>query len=332
MHYCTYMRVLAGDVGGTNARLARVDVGQGTARIEQERVYPSADADSLHTIMRQFLRDSDAPMPERACIAIAGPVVDGHVQVTNLPWVVDRDALREKLGVERLDVINDFMAIGHGLDLLGADDLVTLQAGEPVPHGPVAYLGPGTGLGVGFRLWSGDRYRVYASEGGHVDFAPRDQVQAGLTEFLRAAHGRASNERVLSGGGLADVYRYLAQASPKKVQQFVDAEMKREDPAAVVTRHALAGDDVLCGQAVALFVSVLGAVAGNLALIAVATGGVYVTGGIAPRIVPMLREPGFLQAFHDQGRLSTLVARAPVHVVTNTKVGLLGAAGYAARP
>jgi glucokinase len=325
------MRVLAGDVGGTNARLALVDVVRGGARLIEEREYASGEFDDLATILSRFLEETNA-RPPRACVAIAGPVVNDRVQATNLPWVVERDAVARAAGIDRFRLINDFFAVGVGLEFLTAEDLVTLQRGEPVDHGPVAYLGAGTGLGVGFRLWDGKRYRVYASEGGHVDFAPRNGLQDGLLAYLRGKYGRASNERILSGNGLADLYAYLAGTSTAAdPQPAIDREMAAGDPAAVVTRHALANDDPLCGLALDLFVSILGSVTGNLALIAVATGGVFIAGGIAPRIVEQLRSRAFLDALHDQGRLSPLVAKAPVHVVMNTKVGLLGAAGFAAR-
>ena len=325
------MRVLAGDVGGTNARLAIVEVGDGPARLVQERDYASGDADGLAALVTRFA-DEVGELPRRGCVAIAGPVVDDRVQATNLPWSVQGAEVARAARIERFGLINDFFAVGIGLEFLAAGDLVTLQAGEPVEHGPVAYLGAGTGLGVGFRLWDGAHYRVYASEGGHVDFAPRTALQDGLLRFLRAKYGRASNERILSGAGIADLYAYLASAGGEAAPQpSVEREMRAGDPAAVVTGHGLAGDDPLCARALDLFVSVLGAVTGNFALIAVATGGVFIAGGIAPRIVERLRGSAFRDALHDQGRLSSLVAKAPVHVVMNTKVGLLGAAGYAAR-
>ena len=324
------MRVLAGDVGGTNARLAIVEMDDAGARTVAERDYPSGDYDGLATIVEKFLADTGAAA-ERGCIAIAGPVVDGRAQATNLPWTVDGDALGRAARVAHFGLINDFFAVGIGIDLLGAEDVVTLQRGQPAARGPVGYLGAGTGLGVGFRLWSGDGYRVYPSEGGHVDFAPRSDVQQELLRFLRDKYGRASNERILSGNGIADLYRFLALDAGAAANPAIEREMNERDPAAVVTDHALAGDDMLCVRAVELFVRVLGAVAGNLALVAVATGGIYIAGGIAPRIVDKLTGSAFLEAFNDQGRLSTLVASAPVHVITNTKVGLLGAARYAAR-
>ena len=319
------MQVLAGDVGGTNARLAIVELTDGESRIVAERDYASREHDGLAAIVTAFLADTRAA-PERGCVAIAGPVVDGEAHATNLPWTVDRAQVARAVGIERFGLINDFFAVGLGLERLRDDDLVTLQPGEPRLHGPVGYLGAGTGLGVGFRLWDGERYRVYASEGGHVDFAPRNDRQDGLLHFLRAKYGRASNERVLSGNGLGDLYRYAAAAGLAVAQPAVEREMEQQDPAAVVTSHALAGDDALCEHALALFVEALGGVTGYLALIAVATGGVYIAGGIAPRIVSRLDSEIFRRALHDQGRLSSLVAKVPVRVVMNTKVGLLGAA------
>lgn len=324
------MRVLAGDVGGTNARLAIAEVGGGSARLVEEREYPSGDFENLSTIVARFL-DETGVRPDRGCIAIAGPVVNGRVTATNLPWVIDVEKVSARIGVNALTLINDFAAVGEGLEFLEGDDLVTLQEGAPTPHGPQAYLGAGTGLGVGFRLWDGTRYRVYSSEGGHVDFAPRTERQDGLLRFLRGKYGRVSNERILSGHGLVDLYAYCVSLGDVAPQAAVTREMAAGDPAAVVTAHGLAGDDPLCVQALEMFVAVLGAVTGNLALIAVSTGGVYIAGGIAPRIIEALRGRDFLDALHAQGRLSPVVAKAPVHVVVNTRVGLLGSAGHAAR-
>jgi glucokinase len=324
------MRVLAGDVGGTNARLAVIETGGDEARIVHEREYPSAEYDGLAAIARKFL-DTVGESPARGCVAIAGPVVDGVVQATNLPWTVEAARVGKALGIESFGLVNDFFAVGMGLAFLGPNDLVTLQEGEAHPRGPVAYLGAGTGLGVGFRMWDGERFNVYPSEGGHVDFAPRNELQDGLLRYLRGKYGRASNERVLSGRGLGDLYAYLKQAGAAPAQPSVEREMAAHDPAAVVTGHGLAGDDALCVQALDLFAAVLGGVAGNLALMVVATGGVYIAGGIAPRVVEKLRGDTFREALRSQGRLSPLVAKAPVHVVTNTKVGLLGAAACAQR-
>ena len=324
------MRVLAGDVGGTNARLALAEVEGPSVRIDRERRYASRDYPGLAPIVREFLRECQE-RPQRACFGVACQLVGDECRAANLPWTIAVQSLAAEIGVPRTAVINDFAAAGHGLACLTPPDLATLQAGEPDATGPVALLGAGTGLGEAFLLWDGTHRRVHSSEGGHTDFAPRDDVQFGFAEYLRRRYGHASRERVLSGPGLADAYLYLASAGRAPEQPAVRAEMEREDPAAVVTRHALAGSDALCSDALDLFVEAFGAQAGDLALTVVATGGVYLAGGIAPRIVERLRDGPFLAAFRDKGRKAGFLSRVPIHVVLNPDVGLLGAAAAAAR-
>ena len=327
------MRVLAGDIGGTNARLAIVDAGADGMRIVRERRYGTPGEPGLAPIVRRFLGDgagSGGAPPERACFGIAGPVVDGECHTPNLPWKVSARALATDLGIPRTLLINDFRAAGYGLPHLGPADLVTLQAGTADPHGTIALIGAGTGLGQGFLVWDGRRHQVQSSEGGHATFAARDELEWGLRHALLDEFGQVSYERVLSGSGLARVYRFLAGSGFAPERPEVRVEMEREDPAAVVTRHALAGDDPLSVRALDLFVSVLGSQAGNLALTVLATGGVYVAGGIAPRIVARLRDGAFVAAFRGKGRLADLLARIPVHVVMSPDVGLLGAAAAAA--
>lgn len=324
------MNVLAGDVGGTNARLAVVEVADGRAVVRHQQTYPSAQYPGLAPIVRAFCGEVGT-RPERACIGMACPVVEDECRATNLPWTVDARALAAHAGIPRVAVINDFRAVGYGLALLDPADLVTLQRGEPKERAPIALIGAGTGLGEAFLLWCGDCYEVFSSEGGHGDFAPRDEREAGLARFLQRQYGHASRERVVSGPGIAQAYRYLTTTGVAPEQPAVRAELEREDPAAVITRHALAGTDPLCQLALDLFINAFGAQAGNLALTLLARGGVYLAGGIAPRIVPTLGAGGFLRAFRDKGRMSDFLANVPVHVITNPQVGLLGAAAVAAR-
>lgn len=323
------MTLLAGDVGGTNARLATVTVAGGRARIETQRHYSSRDFPGLAPIVRKFCEETGA-RPERACYAVACPVVDERCATPNLPWTLDAVELAASTGIASTVLVNDFAAVGHAIVLLRPEDLVTLQQGREDPHGPRAVIGAGTGLGHGFLVWDGGRYRVHGSEGGHTAFAARNALEWGLAESLLAEYPHASWERVLSGAGLAHVYRYLAAAGIAPERDEVRAEMGREDPAAVVTRRALEGSDALCVRALDLWVSVYGAQAGHLALTLLATGGVYVAGGIAPRIIEKLRGGTFMDAFRHQGRMSDFASRVPVHVVVNPDVGLLGAAAVAA--
>jgi glucokinase len=319
------MRVLAGDIGGTNARLALVEVTDATTRILHERRYPSSSAPGFAPIVRRYL-DEVREIPERACYGIAGPVVDGECRTPNLPWTVSARALAADSGIRCTTIINDFDAAGHGVGRLGPADLVTLQDGVPVEHGAIALIGAGTGLGEGFLTWDGGRYRVHPSEGGHVNFAARNEVEWRLRNSLMDEFGHVSYERILSGPGLAQLYSHLAATGVAAERPEVRREMEHGDPAAVVSRHALAGDDPLSVKALDIFASAYGSQAGNLALTVLATGGVYVAGGIAPRIVAKLRDGAFMTAFRSKGRLSDLAARIPVHVIVSPDVGLLGAA------
>jgi glucokinase len=322
--------VLAGDVGGTNARIAIVEMDRRTARIVRERRYPSRDYPGLAPIVRRFCEE-EATRPDRACFGIACPLVGDDCTAPNLPWTINGRALAAEIGISRTRIINDFVAVGYGIELLGPSDLVTLQEGRPEPQGPIALIGAGTGLGQGFLLWEGDHYRVLPSEGGHGDYAPRGKLQAGLLQFLDRQFDRVSWERLLSGPGLVNTYRYLHASAAAPEQATVRAEMEKEDPAAVIARHALARTDCLSDRALDLFCEIFGAQAGNLALTVVATGGVYLAGGIAPRIVERLKSGPFLTAFRDKGRLSELLARIPVHVIMNPNGALLGAAAVAGR-
>jgi glucokinase len=321
---------LGGDVGGTNARLAVVELDGRTARIVRERKYRSRDYPGLAPIVRHFF-EAEGARPDRACFGIACPVVGDDCTAPNLPWTINARQLAADIEIPRTTIINDFVAVGYGVESLGPSDLATLQEGRPEPQGPIALIGAGTGLGQGFLVWERDHYRVLASEGGHGDFAPRGVQQAGLLDFLEREFHRVSWERLLSGPGMVNTYRYLLASAVAPEQATVRTEMGQEDPAAVIVRQALAGTDCLSDRALDLFCEILGAQAGNLALTVVATGGVYLAGGIAPRIVERLRSGPFLEAFRDKGRLSELLSRVPVHVIVNPNVALLGAAAVAGR-
>lgn len=324
------MRVLAGDIGGTHARLALVDVADGSARVVQTRVVDSHSVTGIAALVDDFRAVAPLDGVARACFAIAGALLDGVWQTPNLPWEIQAATAPAEIGIPATTIVNDFEAVGHALPLLAGPDLSTLQAGEPAPHGSMALVGAGTGLGMAFVHWDGSRYRVHPSEGGHADFAPRTPIECDLLAFLRQRHGRVSTERVLSGRGLAALYDFMVQRGGHAELPETRAAMQRDDPAAVVTARALAGDDQLCVDAVDLFLTVLGAAAGNLALTVLATGGVFLGGGIAPRLDRVLRDGPFLRAFTAKGRLSPILARTPVHLILRPDAGLVGAAAIAA--
>jgi len=334
------MTVLAGDIGGTNSRLAIYDVpATGLRGVKPifEQTYPSAAHPSLDVIAEKFLTAAAGAVGARAgvasgCFGIAGPIEHNICRATNLPWVVDGNALAQKLGIARVVLVNDFHAAALGVTAVEPHELVALGGDVRVAQGPMAVLGAGTGLGQAFLLWSAaqNRYQVVPSEGGHVDVAARTPLEHGLVAFLTGKYGRVSCERVLSGRGLVDAFKFLSEepACRGLIHPETAAALAAgaNDPAAEISRRAIAGTDPLCEMALALFCSVLGAVAGNLGLMVLATGGVYVAGGIAPRILPFLQRGGFREAFDRKGRLHTLVERIPAYVVTHAQPGLLGAA------
>lgn len=323
------MQFLAGDIGGTNSRLWLLEAARGGWHTLHERVFDSGAYASFEAVLREFLHDTGA-QPASACVAIAGPVRERGgaqtVEVTNLPWRLDSRALAAAFAIPRVQLINDFQATGYGIGRLAPQDLVVLQAGAAGATGPRAVIGAGTGLGQALLVAVDGHERVIATEGGHVDFAPTDALQYELLQQLREQHARVSYEHLLSGAGLLRLYEFLRARGATPESAAVAHAMRSEEAAAVISRHALADSDALCEQALELFVQIYGAQAGNLALTAGATGGVYVAGGIAPRILPKLTDGHFMSAFCAKGRMRPLLESIPVRVVINPAVGLIGAA------
>lgn len=323
------MRVLAADIGGTTTRVCMAECDGGACRALRTQHYASAQYAGLSAILREFLRHENPATIDSACIAVAGPVratAGGQqARVTNLPWELDSAALAHAFGLARLRLINDFEAVGYGLEALGEHERVALQPGDAPAHAPRAVIGAGTGLGQAILVWQGEGYTVLPTEGGHADFGPTDALQFDLARWLHARHGHASYEQVLSGPGLARLYEFLREriATPESLTLHDDA-------AAAVTQAAFERGDPVARAAVQLFARIYGAQAGNLALTVGATGGVYVAGGIAPRVLPAFAGD-FLAAFRNKGSMSAYVAAIPVWLVTNPQVGLLGAMHTAAR-
>nr|WP_246325479.1 glucokinase [Dissulfurirhabdus thermomarina] len=310
---------MAGDIGGTNARLAVVSEG----RILFERWYPARDFPDFETVMGRFASEWGRPLPDLGCLAVAGAVQDNRVRATNLPWTIDGDELASRFGLSALRLANDFEAAAAGVLALAPEDLVQLGGGPPEPDRPKAVLGPGTGLGQAILVPCRGRYEVVPTEGGHADFAPPDAEAAGLLAALADRYGHVSVERVLSGPGLVETYRYFFRAAEEA------GVPPLRDPAEI-SRAGMEGSDPTARRALDLFRRVLAAEAGNLALRCLAGGGVYLAGGIAPKILPVLREPAFRRAFEAKGRMAGLLARIPVFVVVHPAVGLVGAARLAA--
>lgn len=326
------MQVLAGDVGGTKTALAILEVQDGRVAVLAQAHYPSRDFASLQEVVTRFLdhagRDA-RPACAHAGFGIAGPVRDGRAVTTNLPWVVDAGEVAAATGLRRVWLLNDLEANAWGIAALGEADLCVLNKGIPQAGGNRAIIAAGTGLGQAGLCWDGARYRPFASEGGHADFAPRSDREIALLRFLRARHGHVSWERVVSGMGLVNLFEFLCDCHQAAPPSWWSAAEAQGDGAAAISRAAREGRCELCREALDLFVRLYGAEAGNHALKIMATGGVYVGGGIAPRILDELKGPAFLQAFFDKGRMSALMRGMPVKVILNDRTALYGAGLYA---
>ena len=322
--------ILAGDVGGTKTALAIFELRRRSLAVVRESVLPSQGYATFGDAIRQFLSEGPSVSIEAACVGVAGPVIDGRCSATNLPWVVDEASLAEGLSTRRVRLVNDLEAAGHGILGLKSSALATLQAGEP-RKGTMALIAAGTGLGEVLLPWDGRRHRVVGSEGGHGDFAPRTEHEIELLRFLHREFGRVSYERVVSGPGLSNIYRFLLASGGPPEAEWLRARMETGDPSAAIAEAALESRDTRAVQALDMFVSVYGAEAGNLALKALALDAVYVGGGIAPKLLAKLKDGMFMKAFADKGRYKKLLAGIPVRVITNPKAALLGAASVAAQ-
>ena len=320
--------ILAGDIGGTNARLAYFQPQNGHLRLLSERVFPSREYSEFGEIVSKFLKDAGT-RPEIACFGIAGPVHNGRVETSNLPWVIEQSRLSRQIELPATLLINDLEANAWGIGALGPGDLVALNQVVP-SNGNQAVIAPGTGLGEAGLFWNGRQHQVFACEGGHTDFAPQGELQIELLRFLAERYEHVSYERVVSGPGLVTVYEFLREKDCAAEPAAFSKLLGQKDAAAEISGAALNGTNPLAEQALDLWIEIYGAEAGNLALKIMATGGIFLGGGISPKILPKLREPLFMQAFLAKGRLRPLLEGIPVQIITNDKAGLLGAARCAA--
>jgi glucokinase len=320
--------ILAGDIGGTHARLAFFQSQNGHLTPVAEGVFPSRDHSGLDEIVGQFVAKQSL-RPDVACFGVAGPVRNGKVETSNLPWTVEASRLAGELHLPSTMLINDLEANAWGIASLGEQDLVALNRVKGMPVGNQGVISAGTGLGEAGLFWNGSGYEIFASEGGHCDFAPRTELEIELLRYLVARFGHVSFERIVSGPGLVNVYNFLRDTHRGEEPQWLTDELAQGDQAATISRAAVAGKSVLAEHALDLWISIYGAEAGNLALKLMATGGVFLGGGIAPKIVSKLSGPLFMQAFVSKGRLQPLLESIPVKVITNDKIALFGAARYA---
>ncbi|NOZ54488.1 MAG: glucokinase [Gammaproteobacteria bacterium] len=329
------MKIIAGDIGGTKTLLQLADNTNGQITIIHESRYDSQAAVAFDEVLTAFLKEA-RPLfhgdVESMCIGVAGPISGNTAKVTNLPWLLDTYQLSHHFGISNVRLINDFQAIGYGIEGLNEADLVVLQRGRNVEHGARAIIGAGTGLGCAMLVWRGGHYDVLPSEGGHADFSPATDVQIELLQFLRCKYNAVSIEHVLSGPGLDNIFDFFKAKAPAGVSDVLAQAIEASGVApAITTLGAGQGGDTLAAQVLTLFVQIYGAIAGNLALMSHATGGVYISGGIAPRIMETLKNGEFIAAFNRKSKMQHLLETIPVSVVSNPQIGLLGAALVASR-
>jgi glucokinase len=322
--------VMAGDIGGTKTNLALFSIHGERLRSEMQHSFSSKRYSGLISVLQEFLA-SDKHIIDAACFGIAGPVVDGKVKTPNLPWLVDSSELSRTLKLDSVALLNDLEAAAYGIFTLEEDEFCTLNQGKIFHSGNKALIAAGTGLGQSILHDDGRRFHPLASEAGHADFAPRNDLEIELLRYLMARFHHVSCERVLSGPGLMNIYRFLKESRGLEEPKWLAERLSSgEDPGAVVSKAALANEAEICVKALDIFVSVYGAEAGNLALRVKSVRGLYVGGGIAPKILPKLKDGTFMRAFGDKGRYADLLAAIPVQVILNEQAGLRGAAYYAA--
>ncbi|SEH08052.1 glucokinase [Candidatus Venteria ishoeyi] len=335
------IKILAGDVGGTKVLLGIAEIRDGKPLVIVEERYPSKDFSSLLSIITQFLEDTGYADKqfESACFGIAGPVHGDDTiqtcQLTNLPdWeVINNQTLSSALHIPKVQLINDLQAIGYGIDVLDAEDLNTLQEGKPVSNGVRAIMAVGTGLGQAIMVWTGEAYTVLATEGGHVDFAPLDEQQFRLMQYVKKTLKleRVSCERLLSGDGLVMIYNFLCSEKPAAVSSEIQVEMQKKDPAAVISHFALKDKNILSSEALNLFIQICGTQAGNLALTCLPYGGFYIAGGVANKVYHELGTKIFSSNFYKKGRMKDLLINIPVRLIRNESINLQGAVSYCSK-
>jgi len=319
--------ILAADIGGTKVNLALFQEERETLRLAEEATFSSKRYSGLEDILREFLANTGAVV-RQACCGIAGPVKEGRCQVTNLPWVVEIKKLQALLGTDAVWLINDFAAMASAVPFLDGKDIEVLQEGRPDLGGRIAVIGAGTGLGQAFLVPDGNgRYIIVDTEGGHCDFSPRNPIEAELLQFLLKKFDRISIERALSGPGLLHIYQFVNHYNSFVEPEWLTKEMSENDPAAVIAGNRL--KNPACKMALEMFVTLYGAVAGNLALQIMSRGGVFIGGGIAPKIASLMTGGLFMEAFLSKGRFRSFMGEVPVKMVMNDKAPLLGAAHYA---
>jgi glucokinase len=322
--------ILAGDVGGTKVHLALYNFEDRKLKPVRDEKVPSQEFVSLEAAVGSFLKAGEQDQIVAACFGCPGPVRDGRIKLTNLPWTLDQNDLAKALSIQHIFLINDLEATGYGIPELAPESLVTLHEGDAAAVGNRGLIAAGTGLGEALLIWDGKTHRPIPSEGGHCDFAARDDREIGLFRYLSTTlHGHVSWERVVSGIGIKNIYAYLRDVEKVEEPAWLRERVQKEDPNAVIGQCAEDGSSPLCVETMQVFAAAYGAETGNIALKVLATGGMYLGGGIAPKSLKTLRAGGFMQAFLDKGRLSPVLESIPVRVILDETCALVGAAAYA---
>jgi glucokinase len=324
--------ILSGDIGGTNTRLMLTNIDQTnkTLTIIHQKSYKNKEFPEFKQIVTEFLTEFKNTIVDAACFAIAGPIINQSVKLTNLPWKISAKNLKEELNLEAILLINDFSAIGYAIPYLREKDQITLQPAKKQDNAPIAFLGAGTGLGVGLMTpTEKQKHLVLQTEGGHIDFAPTNAMQQKILNFLSKKYHRVSVERVLSGHGLSNIYEYLQQDPPYGIPENPELLHKIEtigskDPAQIISEFALEKKDILAQIALDEFCKIYGAFCGNIGLSTLCYGGLYIAGGIAPKILPFIQKGDFIRKFKDKGRMSNLLNDIPLFLITDPDIGLKG--------
>jgi glucokinase len=317
--------VLAGDIGGTKTNVGLFSKDKGRPVLKVMETFSSSEEPDLENIIRKFLHMHPAAV-NRACFGVAGPVIDGKSKTTNLPWDISRDRIKTQFRFQHVSLVNDLAATAMAVPLLNADEFLPLNQATSANGRHLGLVAPGTGLGIAMLRYYKDRYIPIASEGGHSDFAPNSALETELWQYLHRRYGHVSIERVVSGAGLVNIYEWLKDSARIDESEVLSQKLKEMDPAMVVADAALSNKDPGCVEALKLFVSIFGAVAGNFALFGLTTGGIFLGGGISPKILPKLKEDIFMKAFINKGRFKGFLEKIPVKVILNDKAALIGAA------
>lgn len=323
--------VLAGDVGGTKTNLAWYDASQAEITLIRQNTFHSSAFGSCLDMLKEFLQQGQPEaVPDRICLGVAGPVVQGSVEVTNLPWKLDEEEIRQATGVKAVTLLNDLEVTAYGLAGLGPDGLLDIRVGNPHPDGNMAILAPGTGLGEAGLFWDGSCYHPFATEGGHADFSPRSDLDLELYQFLGAKYPVVSWEKVIAGPGIHDLFSFLLEKRKRTAPAWLSEALKKEDPSAVISQSALEEKDATCQETMQVYVRLLARESANLVLKLKATGGLFLGGGIPPKISSLLQFNVFYDNFLDCDRMQHLLKNIPIRIILSDKTALLGAAWHGA--